>query len=219
MSPAETQADQDLVQGDQAAEPPLTVGGGSRDRSNHPSFWRQVLARYERPNRRRALLNLATSALPYIALSAAMYVALSISYLLALTLAVPTAVFLVRTFIVFHDCSHGSFLSSKRANAWLGIALGLLLLSPFVRWRHDHAIHHATSGDLGRRGTGDIRTLTVAEYGALPWRGRFGYRMLRNPLVMFVLGPIVAMVVGPRIVARGARARMRRSVIGTNLAL
>src|SRR5205807_10601921 len=148
-----------------------------------------------------------------------MYVALCASYLLALTLAVPTAVFLVRTFIVFHGCSHGSFLGSKRANAWLGMALGLLLFSPFARWRHDHAIHHATSGDLGRRGTGDIRTLTVAEYGALPWRGRIGYRLLRNPFVMFVLGPIIAMIIGPRTVARGARARMRPSVTGTNLAL
>jgi acyl-lipid omega-6 desaturase (Delta-12 desaturase) len=180
---------------------------------------RERLARYEQPSRVRALLDLATSALPYLALSAAMYFALEVSYLLVLALAVPTAAFLVRTFIVFHDCSHGSFLASRRANAWLGIALGLLLYSPFLRWRHDHAIHHATSGDLGRRGTGDIRTLTVAEYLALPWRGRLGYRIVRNPLVMFVLGPIVAMIVGPRIVARGARPRMRRSVITTNIAL
>jgi acyl-lipid omega-6 desaturase (Delta-12 desaturase) len=120
---------------------------------------------------------------------------------------------------VFHDCSHGSFLASRRGNKWLGIALGLLLYSPFLRWRHDHAIHHATSGDLERRGTGDIRTLTVAEYRALPRRGRWGYRALRNPFVMFVLGPVVAMIVGPRIVARGARPRMRRSVIATNIAL
>jgi len=219
MIPAETQPHQDLVQGVPAADPLLTVSGASRDRSSDPPFWRPVLARYEQADRGRALLNLATSALPYLALSAAMYAALSISYLLALTLAIPAAVFLVRTFIVFHDCSHGSFLSSKRANAWLGTALGLLLFSPFVRWRHDHAIHHGTSGDLDRRGTGDIRTLTVAEFGALPWRGRIGYRLLRNPVVMFVLGPIVAMIIGPRIVARGARARMRRSVMGTNLAL
>jgi omega-6 fatty acid desaturase (delta-12 desaturase) len=144
---------------------------------------------------------------------------LGVSYLLVLALVLPTAVFLVRTFIVFHDCSHGSFVSSRRGNAWLGMALGLLLFSPFLRWRHDHAVHHATSGDLARRGTGDVRTLTVSEYRALPWRGRLGYRLVRNPLVMFVLGPIFAMIVGPRIVARGARPRMRRSVIATNVAL
>ena len=101
----------------------------------------------------------------------------------------------------------------------MGTSLGLLLYSPFVRWRHDHAIHHASSGDLTRRGTGDIRTLTVAEYHRLPWRSQFGYRLLRNPIVMFGLGPIVAMIIGPRIVANGARERMRRSVISTNLAL
>jgi omega-6 fatty acid desaturase (delta-12 desaturase) len=193
--------------------------GGSGDQNTRAALWRDGLARYEQAHGGRALLDLATSALPYLAVSVVMYLALSVSYLLTLALAVPTAIFLIRTFIVFHDCSHGSFLGSKRANAWLGRALGLLLLSPFTRWRHDHAIHHATSGDLARRGTGDVRTLTVAEYGALPWRGRVGYRLLRNPLVMFGLGPIVAMIVGPRIVARGARPRMRRSVIATNLAL
>jgi len=180
---------------------------------------RERLARYEQANHRRAALDLATSALPYLALSAGIYLAWGVSHLLALALVLPTAVFLVRTFIVFHDCSHGSFVSSRRANAWLGMALGLLLFSPFLRWRHDHAVHHATSGDLARRGTGDVRTLTVSEYRALPWRGRLGYRFVRNPLVMFGLGPIFAMIVGPRIVARDARPRMRRSVIATNVAL
>ena len=180
---------------------------------------RERLARYEHANHWRAGLDLATSALPYLALSAGIYLALGVSHLLALALVLPTAVFLVRTFIVFHDCSHGSFLSSRRGNAWLGMALGLFLFSPFLRWRHDHAVHHATSGDLARRGTGDVRTLTVSEYRALPWRGRLGYRLLRNPLVMFGLGPIFAMIVGPRIVARDARPRMRRSVIATNVAL
>jgi len=218
MLPAETQPRLNAQQ-EAAARVRSTSDVASPERSITPAFWREGLARYEQANRGRALLDLATSALPYVVLSAVMYLALSISYLLALALAVPAAVFLVRTFIVFHDCSHGSFLESRRANVWVGMAMGLLLFSPFTRWRHDHAIHHATSGDLGRRGTGDIRTLTVAEYGALPWRGRLGYRLLRNPLVMFVLGPIIAMVVGPRIVARGARPRMRRSVIATNLAL
>jgi omega-6 fatty acid desaturase (delta-12 desaturase) len=148
-----------------------------------------------------------------------MYLALRVSYLLALALALPAALCLVRTFILFHDCSHGSLFSSRRANAWLGVGLGLLLYSPFLRWRHDHAVHHATSGDLGRRGVGDIRTLTVREYAALTRRGQLAYRLQRNPFLMFGLGPIIAMVIGPRIVARGARPRMRRSVLGTNIAL
>jgi acyl-lipid omega-6 desaturase (Delta-12 desaturase) len=218
MIPAETQPHEEIAGRDPAMRVRPTADGG-RAPGSKAAFWRDRLACYEQPHRGRALLDLATSALPYLALSVLMYFALSVSYLLALALIVPTAVFLVRTFIVFHDCSHGSFFESKRANAWVGTVLGLLLFSPFARWRHDHAIHHATSGDLARRGTGDIRTLTVAEYAGLSRRGRFGYRLLRHPFVMFVLGPIIAMIVGPRIVARGARPRMRRSVLATNLAL
>jgi len=191
------------------------------DRAGHPDpvFWRDALAPYAQPRFTGAMIDLATSVVPYLILSVSIYLSLSVSLLLAMALAVPTAALLVRTFIVFHDCSHGSFLASRRANTWLGIALGLLLYAPFLRWRHDHAVHHATSGDLNRRGVGDIRTLTVAEYHSLPWRGRLGYRLLRNPVLMFGLGPLLAMVIGPRIVARGARPRMRRSVIATNVAL
>jgi acyl-lipid omega-6 desaturase (Delta-12 desaturase) len=185
----------------------------------HGAYWREALAPYAHPHLGRSLLDLATSVLPYLALSVAMYEALSVSYLLVLVIAIPTAGFLVRTFILFHDCSHGSFLASRKANLWLGTVLGLFVYSPFLRWRHDHAIHHATSGDLDRRGGGDVRTLTVGEYQALPARARLGYRLFRNPLVMFGIGPIVALLVGPRIVARSARPRMRDSVIGTNIAL
>jgi acyl-lipid omega-6 desaturase (Delta-12 desaturase) len=181
--------------------------------------WREALAPYAKPHLGRSLLDIATSVLPYLALLVAMYFALRVSDLLAIAFAIPAAGFLVRTFIVFHDCSHGSFLASKRANARLGTVVGLLVYSPFLRWRHDHAIHHATSGDLDRRGGGDVRTLTVSEYHALPWRRRLGYRLFRNPLVMFGVGPIVALVIGPRLVSRSARPRMRRSVIGTNIAL
>ena len=181
--------------------------------------WSQLLAPYARPHLGRSALDLMTSVAPYLALSVLMYMTLHVSYLLTLLIAIPTAGFLVRTFILFHDCSHGSFLPSKRANLWLGTVLGLLVYSPFLRWRHDHAIHHATSGDLDRRGGGDVRTLTIAEYEALPPRAQLGYRAFRNPLVMFGIGPIVALLVGPRLVSRGARPRMRRSVIRTNIAL
>src|SRR5262249_25134549 len=116
-------------------------------------------------------------------------------------------------------CAHGSLLPTRRANAVLGTVLGLLVLSPFRRWRHDHAVHHATSGDLDRRGVGDIVTLTVAEYRARSRRDRAAYRLMRNPLVMFGFGPVFAMIIGPRIVARGARPRMRNSVLGTDAVL
>lgn len=148
-----------------------------------------------------------------------MYLTVGVSTELTLLLAIPAAGFLVRVFVAFHDCAHGSLLPSKRANARVGTFLGLFVLSPFRRWRHDHAVHHASSGDLERRGVGDILTLTVSEYRARSWRGRLAYRLIRNPLVMFGLGPVFAMIVGPRLVARGARPRMRNSVLGTDAVL
>jgi omega-6 fatty acid desaturase (delta-12 desaturase) len=192
--------------------PPAT--SATDDRS-----WQEALAPYARAHVGRAALDLATSVVPYLALSVGMYLLLGVSYPLAVLLALPAAGFLLRTYIVFHDCTHGSFLPSKRGNVWLGTALGLLVFAPFVRWRHDHAVHHATSGDLDRRGVGDLPTITVAEYAALSPRRRLAYRLIRNPAVMFGLGPVVAMIVGPRIPARNARPRMRRSVIGTDIAL
>jgi omega-6 fatty acid desaturase (delta-12 desaturase) len=194
-----------------------TVAGAGR-RVQRP-FWREALAPYERPRLARSLLDLATSVVPYLALSVLMYLALETSYLLTLALAVPAAGFLLRTYIIFHDCTHGSFLRSKRANAWLGAALGLLVYSPFHSWRHNHAVHHATAGDLDRRGVGDVPTLTVAEYHSMPWKKRLGYRLFRNPLVMFGIGPIWAMMVQPRLVSRSARPRIKRSVWGMNIAL
>jgi acyl-lipid omega-6 desaturase (Delta-12 desaturase) len=179
---------------------------------------REQIAPYALPDSRRAALCLATSVVPYLGLSLSIYLLLPLTSL-ALLLGIPAAAFLVRSFIVFHDCSHGSFFVSRRANAWLGRSIGLLLYTPFHRWRHDHAVHHASAGNLDRRGTGDLHTLTVAEYDALAWKARLGYRLLRNPLVMFGIGPIVAMIIGPRIVAKGARPRMRRSVLATDVAL
>jgi len=180
---------------------------------------RESLTAYVRPRPLRSFLDVMTSVVAYLGMSAAIYFALRVSPLLAIVLAPVSAVFLLRTYIVFHDCSHGSFLASRRGNVWLGTFCGLLVLSPFVRWRHDHAIHHATSGDLDKRGVGDLPTLTVAEYYERRWPGRLGYRILRSPAVMFGIGPVYAMIVGPRIVARNARPRMRNSVIWTDVAL
>jgi omega-6 fatty acid desaturase (delta-12 desaturase) len=184
-----------------------------------PAFWLGTLEPYTRTDRGRSLWCLLTSVLPYLGLFVLMDLSLGISYLLTLALAIPAAGFLVRTYIVFHDCTHGSFLASKRANRWLGTSLGLLVFSTFDCWKHAHAVHHATAGDLDRRGVGDLPTLTVAEYNARRWRGRLAYRLFRNPLVMFGLGPIFALVVQPRIVPRSARPRIKRSVRATNLAI
>jgi acyl-lipid omega-6 desaturase (Delta-12 desaturase) len=181
--------------------------------------WQETLAPYARAHLGRSLLDVGTSVVPYLALWVLMYLALDVSYLLVLALAIPAAGFLVRTFIVFHDCTHGSFLPTKRANAWLGVVTGLLVFAPFLSWRHNHAVHHATAGDLDRRGVGDVLTLTVAEDRSLSGRGRLGYRLYRNPLVMFGIGPIYGLILQPRLVPRSARPRIRRSVIATNVAL
>jgi len=188
-------------------------------RSPERPFWREALAPYARPHLGRSLLDIATSIVPYVALTALMYLVFDVSYLLVLALSIPAAGFLLRTYMVFHDCAHGSFLPSKRANAWLGTALGLVVFESFASWRHSHAVHHATAGDLDRRGVGDVHTLTVAEYQSRGWRGRLGYRLFRNPLVMFGVGPIYALILQPRLVSRKARPRIRRSVIATNIAL
>jgi omega-6 fatty acid desaturase (delta-12 desaturase) len=181
--------------------------------------WRERLAPYARPDLRRSALDLASSVVPYAALTVAIYFALQWSVLLGLALAVPAAGFLLRTYIIFHDCAHGSFLPSKRANAWLGIFTGLLVYSNFQSWRHNHAVHHATAGDLDRRGTGDVPTMTVAEYNAGSRGKRIGYWLFRHPLIMFVFGPIWALVISPRLISRKMRPRMRRSVMATNVAV
>ena len=181
--------------------------------------WRETLAPYAKPSIPRSVLDILTSVVPYFALSAAMYFALDVSYWLVLALAVPAGGFLVRIYILFHDCTHGSFMPTKRGNQVLGTIFGLICFSPFYSWRHNHAVHHATAGDLDRRGVGDVPTKTVREYYAMDRKGRFAYRAFRHPLVMFGVGPIWAMMIGPRFVSKSMRPRIRRSVIATNFAL
>jgi omega-6 fatty acid desaturase (delta-12 desaturase) len=182
-------------------------------------YWREAVAGHEEASLRHSILDLATSVVPYLAISVAMYVCLQISVWITFALAVPAAGFLLRTFIVFHDCTHGSFLPSKGANRWVGRFAGLLVFQPFGNWRHNHAVHHGSAGDLDRRGTGDIATLTVEEYLSRPWKSRLGYRLFRNPVVMFGIGPIWSLMIGPRLWSKKMRPRQRRSVILTNLAL
>ena len=180
---------------------------------------RAALAPYARPDMRRSLLDVGTSVVPYLALFALMVALLDVSYLLVLAVAIPASGFLVRTYILFHDCTHGSFLPGKKANQRLGSALGLLLFSNFAAWKHNHQIHHATAGDLDRRGIGDLPMMTIAEYRAATPKARLAYRLYRNPLVMFGLGPLWSLVIQPRFPARDARPRIKRSVHLTNLAL
>ncbi|MEA2468062.1 MAG: hypothetical protein QOJ57_2188 [Thermoleophilaceae bacterium] len=187
-------------------------------RSERP-FWKESLAPYAKPHIGRSILDILTSVVPYLALSYLMYQLLEVNYLYTLAVGVLAAGFLLRTYILFHDCTHGSFLPTKRANAWLGSVLALIVYHPFASWRHSHAMHHASAGDLDRRGVGDVTTLTVAEYNAKSSRGRLAYRLFRHPAVMFGIGPIWALMVQPRIAKKGDRPRIKRSVHVTNAVL
>ena len=149
-----------------------------------------LLAPYQRSDTRKAVWQLATTLLPFFAMMYAMYRSLEVSYWLTLALAIPTAGLLVRTFIFFHDCGHNSFFPSRQANKIVGFLLGVLVWTPSEHWWHAHAVHHATSGNLDKRGVGDVATLTVDEYRALPLVQRIGYQLFRFPAIMFGLGPV-----------------------------
>ena len=181
---------------------------------------RQLVAPYEQPDDRQAWTAFATSVPPYLVLWWLMYRALDVSYWLTLVLAVPAAGFLVRTFIVQHDCGHGSFFRSARLNVAVGRACSLLTLIPYGYWRRSHGTHHATSGKLAERGA-DIDTRTVREYLAMSARQRFAYRLMRNPIVLFVLAPTLYFGLAMRLpwMARASWRRERHSILLTNLAL
>ncbi|MEV4423137.1 fatty acid desaturase [Patulibacter sp. NPDC049589] len=181
--------------------------------------WKTTLAPYARPDVRKSGLDLLTSVVPYIAGFVAMYLLLDVSYLLTLLVAIPTAGFLLRTYIVFHDCAHGNFMPTKRGNQIVGVFTALLVYTPFSAWRHSHAMHHASAGDLDRRGDGDVPTMTVAEWNAASRWKRFEYRATRSPWVMFTIGPFVALVIQPRIWKSSDRKRIQNSVKLTNVAL
>ena len=160
--------------------------------------WADLLAPYQLSEVRAGLWQLGTSVLPYGALLSVMVYSLSYGYWLTLLLSIPTAGFLLRLFIIQHDCGHGVFFPCRAANNTLGFFLGLLTLTPYTYWRKTHAIHHATSGNLDRRGFGDIKTLTVREYRGLPRHKRLAYRLYRNPLLMFVMGPLFQFILKHR---------------------
>jgi len=180
-----------------------------------------VLARYREPGLGQSVQQLLSSAIPFCLLWALMWFSLRYSYWLTLMLSVPTAGFLVRLFILQHDCGHGSFFRSKRLNDVIGFALGVLVLTPYHCWRRQHALHHATSGDLDRRGFGDVATMTVREYLQLTPLKRLGYRLYRNPFVLFGVAPVVYFVVLRRFTYDLPRSwkRERASVHCTNLAI
>ncbi|AZV62742.1 MULTISPECIES: fatty acid desaturase [Bacillaceae] len=178
---------------------------------------RKQIAPFEQSTTKQSIWQIINTLGPFIILWYLAYISLSVSYWLALIPAVFAAGFLTRIFIIFHDCTHHSFFKDRRANRIVGTIMGVLTLFPFDQWGHEHSVHHATSGNLDKRGTGDIWTLTVDEYLAAPFKLRFAYRFYRNPLVMFGLGPIYVFLLKNRFNRKGARKKEKNNTYLTNV--
>jgi acyl-lipid omega-6 desaturase (Delta-12 desaturase) len=184
--------------------------------------WQSLVRKYQSPDLARSLWQIANSFGGLAAAAALMYLALGIGYWLTLLLAIPAAGFLVRIFIIQHDCGHGAFFKSKRANDIVGLLSGVLTATPYNFWRKTHAIHHAHHAELEERGIGDVWTMTVTEYDSAPLWKRVGYRVFRHPLFLFGVAPAFNFLIVQRL-PLGARASWRtgekRSVWLTNAAI
>lgn len=157
------------------------------------------LGGYRTPSIPRSVMELLVTLIPFVMLWILSWASLSTGYWLSLLISIPAAGFLVRLFMIKHDCSHGAFFPSKRANEWLGRLIGVLNLTPFDFWRHTHRLHHTNSGNLDRPRIGGISTLTVEAYRALPRNQRLRYRFYRHPLVLFGLGPAYLFLIDNRL--------------------
>src|SRR5579859_7403265 len=184
--------------------------------------WTKVVARYTNPSVRISVWQLASSFVPFIAIWILMYISLSYSYWITLALSPVAGAFLMRVFIIQHDCGHTSFFKSRKANDLVGFVCGVLTFTPYEYWRTGHAMHHATSGDLDFRGFGDVQTQTVKEYLAYNKWQRLGYRIYRNPFMMFGPGPLYMFLINQRApfaMKSATTKKSRRGLIYTDLAL
>ncbi|MFT6177671.1 MAG: omega-6 fatty acid desaturase (delta-12 desaturase) [Akkermansiaceae bacterium] len=181
--------------------------------------WKKIVAPHTKPSSAKATWQVINSLGSYVALWAAMYFTLSVSYWLTFGIALLAGAILVRVFIIFHDCGHGSFYKSRGANNLIGFISGIFTFTPYSHWKWEHSVHHSASGDLDRRGTGDVWTMTVDEYLGSSRGTRFVYRTMRNPFVLFVVAPLYLFVIRERFATPGAKPHCRKSVWWMNLAI
>jgi omega-6 fatty acid desaturase (delta-12 desaturase) len=183
------------------------------------AVWKGIVLEFQKPSLGRALWQIANTFGACAILWCLMYWSLAVSWWLTVPLAILTGAILVRVFIIFHDCGHGSFFKSRTSNDVLGFVAGMLTFTPYYHWRWEHAIHHASAGDLDKRGTGDVWTMTVQEYlESSRWK-RFAYRLARNPVVLFVIAPVFLFLIQQRFPSPKASRRERYSVYWMNLAI
>lgn len=183
------------------------------------SSLKKSVAPYEKYDRKKSIFQLINTLGPLVLLWYASYLSLSVSYWLTLVFAIATSGFVIRTFIICHDCTHGSFFKSRKANDIIGTITGIVALVPYRQWKLSHSIHHASSGNLDKRGIGDIWIMTVDEYAAASNWKRLYYRIYRNPLVIFGLGPIVIFLIQYRFNIKGARRKERMNTYLINVSL
>jgi len=181
--------------------------------------WKKLVVEFQRPHRGRALWQCTNTLGPILVFWIALYHIQPISWLASIALAAVAGLFLVRAFIIFHDCGHGSFFKNKKANDALGFLTGMLTFTPYHHWKWEHAVHHATNGDLDKRGIGDVWTMTVEEYITSSRWIKLSYRLLRNPLILFGLAPLFLFLVLERIPSSKCKPRERRSVYLMNFTL
>lgn len=189
------------------------------DRQTDNLAWKEIVAKYQEPAIGRSVWQMLNTLVPYAALWYLMYLSLPVSYWLVVPLAILAAGFLVRVFIIHHDCGHGSYFKSRKANDIWGYITGVLTFTPYYLWRWEHAVHHAGSGDLDRRGKGGVWMLTVQDYLEASRGKRFAYRLVRNPVVLFVIAPLVLFLIKHRFPLTKAGNRERHSVYWTNLGI
>lgn len=190
-----------------------------QSRRAETAAWKELVAQYQQPSLPRAIWQMVNTLGSYVLVWLLIYFSLSVSWLLAVPLMFLAAGLLIRVFIIFHDCGHGSYFKSRWANNLVGFICGALTFTPYHRWRSEHARHHATAGDLDRRGVGDVWTLTVQEYLEASRGKRFAYRAARNPVVLFVIAPLYLFLIHQRIPYPKSSPRERRSVWWMNLAV
>ncbi len=182
--------------------------------------WLSIVSAYRHPKISRSVFEIAISAIPFVFFWIAAYLALDVGYWLTLLLAIPAAGFVLRLFLIQHDCGHLAFFKTRSTNDWVGRVLGVVTMTPYEVWRRSHATHHATSGNLDKRGIGDIDTLTVREFRAMTKWQQIRYRMYRHPLVMFGIGPAYIFFLHQRLPFGHMRElRPWISAMGTNLTM